>query len=290
MIELTIVTLIWSISFSVIGQFLAGKVDPYFSIMFRFTVALAVLLPFSSFKVLSFKLVRDFALIGMIQVGLMYIFFYHSFLFLSVPEVILFTSFTPLYVALIGEGVGLSWKTLVLVLLAVFGAIVIRWNGINSHFFIGFILVQLANISFAFGQVKYREVKRLKYPKIADRHIFVLFYFGASLIAGVAYLFWGNSLKYPSEPEQWLALLWLGFVASGLGYLFWNKGATKVSVRTLAIMNNAIVPVAIFVNLFWGGDIKNVSQFSMGSMLILLSLLLNNETVLFKKLSKVRRI
>lgn len=41
--------------------------------------------------------------IGAIQLGLMYVFYYHSFLFLSVPEVLLFTVMTPIYITLIND-------------------------------------------------------------------------------------------------------------------------------------------------------------------------------------------
>jgi drug/metabolite transporter (DMT)-like permease len=33
-------------------------------------------------------------------------------------------------------------------------------------------------------------------------------------------------------------LVWLGVVASGLGYFMWNYGATQVDAGTLGIMNN----------------------------------------------------
>ena len=38
---------------------------------------------------------------------------------------------------------------------------------------------------------------------------------------------------------QWSVLVWLGVVASGLGYFMWNYGATQVDAGTLGIMNNA---------------------------------------------------
>lgn len=48
---------------------------------------------------------------------------------------------------------------------------------------------------------------------------------------------------------QWGVLVWLGVVASGLGYFMWNYGATQVDAGTLGIMNNVHVPAGLLVNL-----------------------------------------
>jgi drug/metabolite transporter (DMT)-like permease len=41
------VTLLWSFSFSLIGVYLAGQVDAYFSVLTRIVLASLVFLPFS---------------------------------------------------------------------------------------------------------------------------------------------------------------------------------------------------------------------------------------------------
>lgn len=101
MIYLSAVTLLWAFSFSLIGVYLAGQVDSWFSVLMRVALASIVFLPFLKFKQVPGKLIGKLMAIGGIQLGLMYCFYYQSFLLLSVPEVLLFTVFTPIYVTLI---------------------------------------------------------------------------------------------------------------------------------------------------------------------------------------------
>ena len=44
-------------------------------------------------------------------------------------------------------------------------------------------------------------------------------------------------------------IAYLGLVPSGLAFFLWNRGATQVSVGTLAVMNNLKVPLAVTVAL-----------------------------------------
>jgi drug/metabolite transporter (DMT)-like permease len=59
----------------------------------------------------------------------------------------------------------------------------------------------------------------------------------------------GQPQKLPTTTLQWGVLVWLGVVASGLGYFMWNYGATQVDAGTLGIMNNVHVPAGLLVNL-----------------------------------------
>ena len=101
--------------------------------------------------------------LGAIQLGVMYTFLYQSFLLLSVPEVLLFTIFTPVYIALLDDLMFRRFTPIYLLtaLLAVVGAAVIRYDGIDSGFWrFGFFVVQGANLCFALGQVGYRRLSR----------------------------------------------------------------------------------------------------------------------------------
>ena len=58
------------------------------------------------------------------------------------------------------------------------------------------------------------------------------------------------------------SLLFLGIISSGVGFLMWNIGATKVSAEKLAIMNNAVIPIAIFNSyLIFGEEINFILFF-----------------------------
>lgn len=159
---LVVVTVLWAFSFSLIGVYLAGQVDSYFAVMLRVSLAALVFLPLLKPRLLAGQQRLILMALGAVQLGVMYIFFYQSFLLLSVPEVLLFTIFTPLYIAVLDD-LAFSRFTpfhLVTAGLAVLGAAVIRYHGVNEDFWLGFLVVQGANLCFALGQVGYRAAVR----------------------------------------------------------------------------------------------------------------------------------
>jgi carboxylate/amino acid/amine transporter len=275
---LTLVTFIWAFSFSFIGVYLAGRLDSYFAVLVRVALASLIFVPFTNFRLPNKRKLQIMG-IGIIQIGIMYIFFYRSFLFLSVPEVLLFTIFTPLYVTVIYDLLKGRFNPLYIAtaILAVLGAYVIKSAQINPGFFTGFMMVQGANISFALGQVLYKRLlENPDFKGIKQSSIFGYFHFGALLISVIAFMFFGNMDKITPTPVQWAVLLWLGVVASGIGYFLWNRGATRVDSGVLAIMNNAVVPLGLIVNLLIWGKHINYTHLIIGSGLILLALYLHS--------------
>ena len=269
------VTLLWAFSFSLIGVYLAGQVDAWFSVLIRIALATLVFLPFLKFKQTPKPLALKLMLIGAIQLGVMYSFYYHSFLFLSVPEVLLFTVMTPLYITLLNDALNKHFnpRFFIIALIAVIGAITIRYENLNSNFIIGLLLVQGANISFAVGQVTYKRL--MMNNQLDDKTIFGWFFIGALIIATICYALFGNSNKLPTTSTQWGILIYLGVVASGLGYFMWNKGATLVNVGALAVMNNLLIPAGIIVNvLIWNRD-ADIVRLSIGAGIMLGALLVN---------------
>ncbi|WP_208611553.1 carboxylate/amino acid/amine transporter [Pseudoalteromonas aliena] len=269
------VTLLWAFSFSLIGVYLAGQVDAWFSVLIRIVLATLIFLPFLKFKQTPRPQALKLMLIGAIQLGVMYSFYYHSFLFLSVPEVLLFTVMTPLYITLLNDALNKHFnpRFFIVALIAVIGAITIRYENLNSNFIIGLLLVQGANISFAVGQVTYKRL--MMNNQLDDKTVFGWFFIGALIVASVCYALFGNANKLPSTSTQWGILIYLGVVASGLGYFMWNKGATLVNVGALAVMNNLLIPAGIIVNvLIWNRD-ADIVRLSIGAAIMLGALLVN---------------
>ncbi len=289
MFYLSAITLLWAFSFSLIGVYLAGQVDSWFAVWMRVALASLVFLPFLKIRRVPRSLMIKLMAIGGIQLGLMYCFYYQSFLLLSVPEVLLFTVFTPIYVTLIYDllkGRFSPWY-LVTAAIAVLGAAVIKFSGINDHFLLGFFVVQGANLCFALGQVGYKYVMENETIDLPQHSVFGYFYLGALIVASIAFALLGNPDKLPSTNLQWGILLYLGLIASGLGYFVWNKGACMVNAGALAVMNNALVPAGLVVNiLIWNRD-EDLSRLLLGGLIILLSLWVN-ETWVKKKVSPVR--
>ncbi len=271
-------TLLWAFSFSLIGVYLAGQVDPWFSALTRIALATVVFLPFMRLRSLSRELLIKLMAIGGIQLGLMYGFYYHSFLYLSVPEVLLFTVMTPLYVTLLNDALDKRFNLgfFSAAMLAIIGAIAIRYDGVNQGFLIGFAIVQAANMCFASGQVLYKRLMA-KHQGVTQHQVFGCFFIGALVVSLLCYALFSNHTQLPSNPTQWGVLIYLGLIASGLGYFAWNKGATQVNVGTLAVMNNLLIPAGILVNvLIWNRD-ADIVRLSIGGALIMAALIINEK-------------
>ncbi|MFP8967316.1 carboxylate/amino acid/amine transporter [Pokkaliibacter sp. CJK22405] len=270
------VTLLWAFSFSLIGVYLAGQVDSYFSVLTRIGLATLVFLPFLRTRNLHPALAAKLMLVGALQLGLMYIFYYKSFLLLSVPEVLIFTIFTPVYVTLVYDLLNKRFSPgfLLAAMGAVLGAAIIRWDSLSENYVLGFLVVQGANLCFALGQVGYKVIMEREKKDLPQHTVFALFYVGALIIGSLAYLIWGSD-KLPSTPIQWGVLVWLGAVASGAGYFLWNKGATLVNAGTLAVMNNALIPAGLIVNLLiWNRD-ADLPRLLGGSIVMFVALMLS---------------
>jgi|SRR5690554_3982507 len=265
------VTALWAASFSLIGVFLAGQVDGYIAVFIRMVLALALFIPLWRPARLAFRQQGLLALIGALQIGLMYLFLYHAFLYLTVPEVLLFTIFTPLYVTLVDdllfERRHLPSRWWLAALIAVLGAAVIRFDTLSDSFITGFLLIQAANLCFAAGQVFY---KRLQLGSARNQlHVFALFFLGAAMTSGLAMLLLADFSKTPTTPLQWGVLLWLGLGASGLGYLAWNLGAKRVNVAQLATMNNMLIPAGLLINYVFWGQAVDWLRLTLGGLILL---------------------
>ncbi len=278
---LSVVTLLWAFSFSLIGVYLAGQVDAWFSVWLRVALASLVFLPFLKIKHVPKPLIAKLMAIGGIQLGVMYCFYYQSFLLLSVPEVLLFTVFTPIYVTLIYDALQGRFSPwyLLTAAIAVLGTACIQFAQVNPNFLLGFLVVQGANLCFAIGQVGYKYLMEKQPSDLSQHTVFGYFYLGAFVVASVAFLLLGNHQQLPTTSLQWGILFYLGLIASGLGYFVWNKGACQVNAGALAIMNNALVPAGLIVNLLiWNRDV-DVLRLSLGGGIILFSLWLNETWV-----------
>ncbi|TGE84277.1 EamA family transporter [Pseudoalteromonas sp. KS88] len=268
-------TLLWAFSFSLIGVYLAGQVDAWFSVLMRVALATLVFLPFLKFTAIPKVVITKLMLIGAVQLGAMYGFYYHSFLYLSVPEVLLFTVMTPLYIALLNDVLERRFNPqyLFVALLAIAGAVAIRYQGIDEHFVTGLLLVQAANICFATGQVTYKRL--MAGSELPQRTVFGWFFVGALIVACVCFALFGDTSKLPTTSTQWGILIYLGAIASGFGYFAWNKGATQVNVGGLAVMNNLLIPAGILVNVIIWNREADLIKLSIGGAIIVLALLLN---------------
>lgn len=278
MFYLIIVTILWAFSFSLIGEYLAGSVDSYFAVVTRITLAALVFLPITQWRGVARPFIIGVIICGALQFGITYVCLYLSFSVLTVPEVLLFTILTPLHITLINDAINHRFQpwALLATLIAVLGAAVIRYDGISKGFLFGFFLLQVANFTFAAGQVTYKHLVNHYPSTIPQYKRWGYFYIGGLLIALPAFLVLGNPATIPQITSlQWIILAWLGFTASALGMYWWNKGACQVDAGTLGIMNNALIPAGLIVNIAIWNHHADLLRLLIGGSIIIASLWIN---------------
>ena len=268
MIYLVIVSILWSFSFGIIKYGLPG-IDSAFISFMRNLIALIF---FSTLTIYNFKKFSfDFRLIfiGAIQFGLMYVFYIQSYEYLPAYLIATFTITTPIFVGLSSQFLingSYSFKGFIAVILVLIGSYMMRFNIANPiDYWTGFLLIQVANICFAFGQVMFKKWHSNNSSKDII-HNFSQMFLGAVLITSIFFLSNSDNNQLLITSNL-LALLFLGLVSTGFGFLAWNIGATKVSTEKLALMNNAVIPIAILNSYLVFGE-------AIGFMLFLPGLLL----------------
>lgn len=277
-------SLLWAFSFGLIGNALKD-VDFFVIAWIRLFLSLLIFLPFCRPRRFPPALHGWLLLIGAVQYGLMYMAYIASFRYLASHEVALLTVFTPLYVAAahnLARG-RFHWLHLstALAALAATGGIVYR-GGEYGWAWRGFLLVQASNVCFALGQVGYARVME-KFGSGAsgqerirdDVALFAWLYLGALLAATVpaARVALTNGLSLARH--EILALIYLGLVPSGIGFFLWNVGARRVDGGTLAVMNNAKIPLAVLVSLWVFREDAQRLRLVAGALVIALCVILN---------------
>lgn len=274
---LVTVNLLWAFSFSLIGEYLAGRVDSDFAVLVRVAIAALVFIPFTRWRGLPPRLVGGLWLAGALQFGVTYLCLYRSFSVLTVPEVLLFTVLTPIYVTLLDDALARRFNpwALVAALVAVGGGVAIRFQPLEGDYLWGFLLLQLANATFAAGQVLCRHLLARHPLDVPLYRFFGHFFLGALVLALPSWLIFGNPARLPHTAVQWGVLVWMGLFATALGMFWWVKGSTRVDAGALAVMNELHVPLGLLVNLLiWNRD-ADLKKIALGGGVILLSLALN---------------
>ncbi|MCE1203274.1 MAG: DMT family transporter [Holophagaceae bacterium] len=245
MSQLFAVSVLWALSFGLTAQ--VSSLGAPFVTAIRTLVAALVFLPFLNLKGMAPRRVAVFAAIGALQFGLMYLLYIASFHWLQASEVALFTIFTPLFVTLVGDllegrSTGKVWLA---VAVAVLGTGICVGSGLGRPGLLwGFLLMQGANLCFALGQVLYRREAPATGKR--DGELMGLLYLGAAAVAAALaapWIQWHQLAKL--SLRQGVVLVYLGAVASGLGFFLFNAGARRVEIGILAIFNNVKIPLAI---------------------------------------------
>lgn len=271
---LVAVSILWAFSFGLIGSRLSG-VDSNFSAAVRLSIAFLCFLPFFRFTKLSRSDLIKLTGIGALQLGAMYISYMRAYVYLPSHLVALFSVLTPLYIVFAHNLSKRYWRWSLLgcAALSIAGAVVIKFSQApEGGFWLGFGLMQISNLSFGIGQLLYRTWK-MKRPEVKDREVIGALYFGGAALAGIGFLLLGDPSKAHPSAEQWYILIYLGAIASGVGFFWWNIGATRTNPGVLAGCNNMIIPIAMALSLFVFGEatditLQSILKLTIGAALI----------------------
>jgi carboxylate/amino acid/amine transporter len=273
---LLLVSLAWGFSFGLIKGNLAG-VDSNFVSFARMAFSLLVFLPFLRLRKVGRPFFWKLFLTGALQFGVMYIAYIAAFRYLQAYEVALFTIFTPIFVTLFEDIVSrqFNWAFLGTAVLAVVGTYVIEHGQLLSQqVLIGFLLVQVSNLAFAFGQIYYRRLMK-EQPQLKDAEAFSVLYLGAAVITALATLVFTPLSSLTLTAKQLWTLIYLGVFASGICFFLWNFGARKVNAGALAIFNDFKIPLAVTISLLIFHEKTNIPNLLIGGGIVLLSLFFN---------------
>ena len=275
MLYLLAVSLIWGFSFGLVKAEFSALSGPTLAMM-RMLIALPCFLPFLKaeyrrINVLNAQLMG----IGAVQYGLMYVCLFSAFRYLSGYEVALLTIFTPLYVVLADAFIERRfppvwfWLTSIL---AIVGALWIFQPQSIPQKLPGILLMQVANLCFGLGQVAWRSIRK-RHPGMRDADGYALLYLGAFLLT-IPFALPGGPLAQLAtlELSQWQALLYLGTVASGLGFFLWNAGAVRVNPASLAVFNNLKIPLATVISITVFGESAAMDRLLPGMAILIAAL------------------
>lgn len=270
MVLLLLVSVIWAFSFGLIKGRLAG-IDSTAVATLRLALALLVFLPLFRPRGLTPGAALRLVGIGAVQFGLMYLLYQRAFAYLPAYLVVLFTLTMPLYVAAFDAIVQrkLRARYALAAALAMIGAgVVVFTGGLKGDIGRGFLLMQASNICFAAGQIAWRRARASLASTARDSAIFALPYAGAVATSFAWSLFVTNWPGLQISSTQWLVLVYVGVVSSGLCFFWWNVGATRVNAGTLAVFNNLKVPLGVACSLIFFGESTDLTRLLLSGALM----------------------
>ena len=272
MIYLILVSILWSFSFGIIKYGLSG-IDSSFISLMRNLIAFLFFASLSLYNFKKFIFDIKLILIGAIQFGLMYVLYIQSYQYLPAYLIATFTITTPIFIGIFSQllqNKSFSLSGIFSILLVVLGSLMMRFNIVNPlDYWLGFFLIQCANICFAIGQIMFKKWYS-KNTSVDIIYNFSQMFFGAVLITSMFSIINSTNIGMLNTYNLY-ALLFLGLFSTGFGFLAWNLGSLQVSNERLAVMNNVVIPIAIFNSFLIFGEAINPMLFVPGLVLFYLA-------------------
>ncbi len=271
MINLIIATLCFSLSFGMIKSQLSTLPTDWV-VMLRLVFATLIFVPF--IRKLNWRVHARAFLIGIIQFGVMYFAFLRAFKYLQGNEVALLTTTTPVFVAIWASLFGDRFRFIYIlcILMSVCGAGIVVWQNLEfSQIVYGVLLMEISNCTFALGQVLWQKFIPCN---VRSENLMASAYLGALAMILPFVIAHGDFSLATLTPPQWMAILYLGIVPTGIGFYLWNRGARRVSSWTLAIMNNLKIPFGVLCSILVFHEHINPVNFIIGTSVIMMAILI----------------
>ena len=271
MIYLFLATICFSFSFGLIKSQITG-LAPDCVVFFRLVFAGIIFLPFflCSIKKLKLKNIVFAALIGIIQYGIMYACFLRAFRYLQGNEIVLLTASTPMFVIIFSSifSKKIDLRYFLCVIIAICGALIVATGTTAPKFLLrGVIFMETANITFALGQILWK-----KYIYEKTENLIAISYFSAACCV-LPFALLDGLTNFSASKLQWLSILYLGTIPTGIGFWLWNKGAQKVSDVLLSVMNNLKIPFGVIFAMVIFHEKTNPITFIIGSSLLIFAVI-----------------
>ena len=150
----------------------------------------------------------------------------------------------------------------------------IAFNSINIRYFIGIFALLGNAISFSTYSTLSRRLL-IKYPKPAMVTSYVTIFGTLALIPMSLTSDWSLILRLTTN--QWISVIFLSSVCSGLAYFLWNYALSKIdSVQTAIWLY--LEPVATFIGVFiLFGSVPNITTVAGGILVIIGALLISKK-------------
>jgi len=220
-VYLILASILWSLSFSLIKKYLTD-LDSNLVACIRMFISFLVFLPFLRPKNVAPKILIKLVTVGAIEYGLMYMAYIFAFKFLQAYEVAMFTVLTPIYVVLISDLKKRKFEkfNILAAVVAVVGAVIAVYSSFSTDdrflkdIVFGFLVLQIANLAFAFGQIEYKSI--MKKEQSTDLDVCAALFFGATLIT-IPFVVLNPEFSTTNISMQQMGiLLWLGIIPSCL--------------------------------------------------------------------------
>lgn len=271
-------SLLWAFSFGLIKGRMAG-LDPAGVAAGRLLLAALAFSPWLIRARLERAVALRAVLLGAVQFGLMYVLYIASFGWLAAWQVALLTVFTPFYVLLLEKpGRWPGGRALLAALIAVAGAVWVQYDPADPadpagrSAWPGILLLQGANLCFAWGQLRFGGLVRR--AGRGEAAVLAWMYVGAFALAALVAAPRAGGVLAGWSGSQLLVLLYLGLVPTALGFALWNRGAARTGTGFLAAANDLKVPLAVLVSWLGFGEEADPLRVLPGLAAVVLALFL----------------